>query len=138
MKNNAFFSGPGGASSRGAAAAATIGIAAPIPKLPVSLPSKVVAYTATPSPSVSSGPTPATPASGPGTPAALGITDDLVRRVAEAKRRVADAQSKLAIKDNPYMVCFFIFWVFSPVFENPLILLGRLCLKLGRRRVPLL
>ena len=30
--------------------------------------------------------------------------DDLSRKVAEAKRRVAEAQSKLAIKDNPYMV----------------------------------
>ena len=85
-------------------------VAAPVPRVPVvpaSLPSKVV-YAGTPSPSVSSGPTPATPAtpaSGPGTPAA-GISDDLVRRVAEAKRRVADAQSKLAVKDNPYMVWF--------------------------------
>jgi U4/U6 small nuclear ribonucleoprotein PRP3 len=107
MKNSALFSGGGG--SRG-----SIGVAAPVPKVPIlpsSLPSKVV-YTATPSPTVSSGPTPATPASGPGTPAA-GITDDLVRRVAEAKRRVADAQSKLAIKDNPYMVC-----VFFPIFPE--------------------
>lgn len=100
MKNSVLFSGSGGGpSSRG-----PIGVAAPIPKVPIlpaSLPSKVV-YAATPSPSVSSGPTPATPASGPGTPA-VGVTDDLVRRVAEAKRRVADAQSKLAIKDNPYM-----------------------------------
>ena len=58
----------------------------------------------------------ATPASGSGsaTPSgsvtpAVGLTDDLERRVAEAKRRVADAQSKLAIKDNPYMVCFLFF-----------------------------
>lgn len=101
MKNSALFSG--GGVSRG-----PIGVAAPVPKVPIlpaSLPSKVV-YAATPSPSVSSGPTPATPVSGPGTPAA-GMTDDLVRRVAEAKRRVADAQSKLAIKDNPYMVRYF-------------------------------
>ena len=28
----------------------------------------------------------------------------MVRRIAEAKRRVADAQSKLAVKDNPYKV----------------------------------
>ena len=53
----------------------------------------------------------ATPASGSATPSgsvtpAVGVSDDLVRRVAEAKRRVADAQSKLAVKDNPYMVCF--------------------------------
>ncbi|KAF8180386.1 small nuclear ribonucleoprotein hPrp3 [Pholiota molesta] len=87
-----------------ATAGRPVGLAAPVPKVPIvpaSVPSKVV-YNASPSPSISSGPTPATPASGPGTPAA-GISDDLVRRVAEAKRRVADAQSKLAIKDNPYM-----------------------------------
>ena len=28
----------------------------------------------------------------------------MARRIAEAKRRVAEAQSKLAVKDNPYMV----------------------------------
>ena len=49
----------------------------------------------TPSPALATPP----PASGAGTP-----TDDIARRVAEAKRRVAEAQSKLAIKDNPYMV----------------------------------
>ncbi|PPQ93764.1 hypothetical protein CVT25_008144 [Psilocybe cyanescens] len=79
----------------------SVGLAAPVPKVPIvpaSLPSKVV-YNATPSPSISSGPTPAS-GSGAGTPA---ISDDLFRKVAEAKRRVADAQSKLAIKDNPYM-----------------------------------
>lgn len=32
-------------------------------------------------------------------------TEDLARKVAEAKRRVADAQSKVAVKDNPYLVC---------------------------------
>jgi U4/U6 small nuclear ribonucleoprotein PRP3 len=32
------------------------------------------------------------------------VTDDLSRRVLEARRRVAEAQSKLAVKDNPYMV----------------------------------
>ncbi|KAI0367189.1 PRP3-domain-containing protein [Pilatotrama ljubarskyi] len=31
------------------------------------------------------------------------IPDDMARRIAEAKRRVAEAQSKLAVKDNPYM-----------------------------------
>ncbi|KAH9855635.1 PRP3-domain-containing protein [Lenzites betulinus] len=31
------------------------------------------------------------------------ITNDMARRIAEAKRRVAEAQSKLATKDNPYM-----------------------------------
>ena len=46
----------------------------------------------------------------PGSPAAGSHStspppsDDLGRRVAEAKRRVAEAQSKLAVKDNPYMV----------------------------------
>ncbi|KAF9226276.1 PRP3-domain-containing protein [Gyrodon lividus] len=39
------------------------------------------------------------PAPGPAMP----NMDDLARKVAEAKRRVAEAQSKLAIKDNPYM-----------------------------------
>lgn len=37
----------------------------------------------------------------PGTP--LQNTEDLARKVAEAKRRVAEAQTKLAVKDNPYM-----------------------------------
>lgn len=37
--------------------------------------------------------------------ATTGTADDLARRVAEAKRRVSEAQSKIAIKDNPYMVC---------------------------------
>jgi len=94
----------------GTATKPSIGLAAPVPKVPLvpaSLPSKVV-YNSTPSPAViSSGPTPASSStvSKAGTPA---ISDDLVRKVAEAKRRVADAQSKLAIKDNPYMVCLFI------------------------------
>lgn len=44
----------------------------------------------------------ASPSPAPGTP--LQNTDDLARKVAEAKRRVADAQTKLAVKDNPYMV----------------------------------
>jgi U4/U6 small nuclear ribonucleoprotein PRP3 len=39
-----------------------------------------------------------------GSPAPAGATDDIARRVAEAKRRVAEAQTKLATKDNPYMV----------------------------------
>lgn len=41
------------------------------------------------------------PSPGPGTP--LQNTEDLARKVAEAKRRVAEAQTKLAVKDNPYM-----------------------------------
>ncbi|KAH7882469.1 pre-mRNA processing factor 3-domain-containing protein [Phlebopus sp. FC_14] len=40
-------------------------------------------------------------------PAPAGVaapnTEDLARKVAEAKRRVAEAQTKLAVKDNPYM-----------------------------------
>ncbi|KAI5888785.1 PRP3-domain-containing protein [Schizophyllum commune H4-8] len=44
-----------------------------------------------------------TAASTPGTPGAPGASDDLARRIAEAKRLVASAQSKLANKDNPYM-----------------------------------
>ncbi|PPQ70989.1 hypothetical protein CVT24_009944 [Panaeolus cyanescens] len=77
-------------------------LAAPVPKVPIvptSVPSKVV-YAATPSPTSSSAHTPAGATPGSGTPA---LSDDLLRRVAEAKRRVADAQSKLAVKDNPYM-----------------------------------
>ncbi|CDO75637.1 hypothetical protein BN946_scf184840.g20 [Trametes cinnabarina] len=31
------------------------------------------------------------------------ISDDMARRIAEAKQRVAEAQKKLAVKDNPYM-----------------------------------
>ncbi|KAF8345439.1 pre-mRNA processing factor 3-domain-containing protein [Amanita rubescens] len=62
--------------------------AAPLPTVP------------TPSPSASSRTTSAAGPSGPGTPA---TSDDLARRVAEAKRRVAEAQTKLAVKDNPYM-----------------------------------
>lgn len=42
----------------------------------------------------------ASPSPAPGLPAA----DDVARKVAEARRLVADAQSKLAVKDNPYMV----------------------------------
>lgn len=104
----------------GTATKPSIGLAAPVPKVPLapaSLPSKVV-YNSTPSPAViSSGPTPATSStvSKAGTPA---ISDDLVRKVAEAKRRVADAQSKLAIKDNPYMVCLFIFCVKCNFYSN--------------------
>ncbi|EAU81408.2 small nuclear ribonucleoprotein hPrp3 [Coprinopsis cinerea okayama7 len=83
--------------SQGIAAKAP-NLVAPAPKVPIAAPtapSKVV-LPGTPSPAIS------TPASGSasGTP---GISDDLARRVAEAKRRVAEAQSKLAIKDNPYM-----------------------------------
>lgn len=92
----------------------TIPLAAPQPKVPIlpaSLPSKVV-YAGTPSPSlgafggasVSSGPTPAGSSGGATPVTGAALPDDLGRRVAEAKRRVADAQSKLAVKDNPYMV----------------------------------
>lgn len=59
----------------------------------------------TPTPSVTSASATPTPR-----PAALtsqspspSVTDDLARKVAEARRKVAEAQSKLAIKDNPYM-----------------------------------
>ncbi|KAF5373863.1 hypothetical protein D9758_000613 [Tetrapyrgos nigripes] len=38
----------------------------------------------------------------PGTPTP-GVTDDIVRKVAEAKRKVAEAQRQMAVKDNPYM-----------------------------------
>lgn len=32
------------------------------------------------------------------------ISDDLARRVAEAKRKVAEVQNRAAVKDNPYLV----------------------------------
>lgn len=47
----------------------------------------------------------------PGTP--LQNTDDLARKVAEAKRRVAEAQTKLAVKDNPYMVSSIVYHMFA-------------------------
>ncbi|KAH6891907.1 small nuclear ribonucleoprotein hPrp3 [Coprinopsis sp. MPI-PUGE-AT-0042] len=58
-----------------------------------------------PSATISSGPTSATgtPRPGSGAPGGGGITEDLARKVAEAKRRVAEAQSKLSVRDNPYM-----------------------------------
>lgn len=34
------------------------------------------------------------------------MSDDLARRVAEAKRKVAEVQSKAALKDNPYLVYY--------------------------------
>lgn len=34
----------------------------------------------------------------------LPSSDELARRVVEAKKRVADAQTKMANKDNPYLV----------------------------------
>ncbi len=33
-----------------------------------------------------------------------GLPDDLAKKIAEAKKKVVAAQSKLAVKDNPYMV----------------------------------
>lgn len=86
----------------------TTKVAAPVPRVPVlpaSDPSKVV-YPVTPSASVSGDPTPikaSTPASGSGTPA-RGGSDAIKRNIAEARRLVADAKTKLAVKDNPYMV----------------------------------
>ncbi|KAG5642603.1 hypothetical protein DXG03_002501 [Asterophora parasitica] len=71
-------------------------IRAPIPTKPAA---PIPAIAASPSSSVSSGPTPATRSTA-GSPL---VTDDLARRVSEAKRRVSEAQSKLAVKDNPYM-----------------------------------
>ncbi|KIK68851.1 hypothetical protein GYMLUDRAFT_236749 [Collybiopsis luxurians FD-317 M1] len=86
-----------------------IGIAAPIPKpaTVTSLPKRpAVPSPAIPSRPVTSGETSRTPTTPgtPGTPSTpVAITDDLARRVAEAKRKVAEYQSKLAVKDNPYM-----------------------------------
>ncbi|KAF8726543.1 hypothetical protein AX14_007747 [Amanita brunnescens Koide BX004] len=71
-------------------------LAAPTPVKPAA----AIPTVPTPSSSVSSRTASAAAPSGPGTPA---TSDDLSRRVAEAKRRVAEAQTKLAVKDNPYM-----------------------------------
>jgi hypothetical protein len=53
-----------------------------------------------PCPITASGPTPHTGSPAQSSP----VTDDINRRVAEVRRRIAEAQSKLAFKDNPYMV----------------------------------
>ncbi|KAL1743986.1 pre-mRNA processing factor 3-domain-containing protein [Schizophyllum fasciatum] len=57
---------------------------------------------AAPQPIRVTAPLPAKPVTTP-TPGTPGASDDLARRIAEAKRLVASAQSKLANKDNPYM-----------------------------------
>ncbi|KDQ60251.1 hypothetical protein JAAARDRAFT_191653 [Jaapia argillacea MUCL 33604] len=65
--------------------------------------------TPTPRPSAPTTPAASTPAIATPTSGASShspspaLDPDLARRVAEAKRRVADAQTKLAVKDNPYM-----------------------------------
>ncbi|KAG7090817.1 hypothetical protein E1B28_009901 [Marasmius oreades] len=84
MRNNALGTGAG-----------PIQLPAPIPKLPTTLPKGSTA-----SPSVSGGQTPVA-----GSPAPAGglMMQDLAKRVAEAKRKVAEYQSKSAVKDNPYM-----------------------------------
>lgn len=60
------------------------------------IPASIVAA---PMPAVSASPTPAT--SGSSTP---GVNDDLARRIAEIRKQVAVAHSKVAVRDNPYMV----------------------------------
>ncbi|KAG6849896.1 hypothetical protein H0H93_003910 [Arthromyces matolae] len=44
-----------------------------------------------------------TPANGSAAAPSAGVSDDLARRVSEAKRRVAEAQGRLSSKDNPYL-----------------------------------
>jgi hypothetical protein len=54
---------------------------------------------------VSRTPAPANTSSpGPSAAASAHFTEDVGRRIAEAKRKVTEAQNKLATKDNPYMV----------------------------------
>ncbi|KAL1758844.1 pre-mRNA processing factor 3-domain-containing protein [Schizophyllum commune] len=67
--------------------------------------SKLAGSVAAPQPIRPTASLPAKPlaTSSPGTPGTPGASDDLARRIAEAKRLVASAQSKLANKDNPYM-----------------------------------
>jgi U4/U6 small nuclear ribonucleoprotein PRP3 len=76
-------------------------VRAPVPAKPAATSSSAT---------VSSGPTPATGSPALGSPAAI---DDIARRVSEAKRRVAEAQNKLATKDNPYMVGYIDYSVFT-------------------------
>ncbi|KAH8083302.1 pre-mRNA processing factor 3-domain-containing protein [Cristinia sonorae] len=72
-------------------------IAAKIAAMKKSLPGSALA-----TPTASAAPsTPASHAPSP-SPGPV-VSDDLNRRVAEAKRRVAEAHSKVALKDNPYM-----------------------------------
>jgi hypothetical protein len=54
-------------------------------------------------------------ASSPATPTSNSpsANNDLAGKVAEAKRRVADAQSKLAVEDNPYMVLSHFFLLYQ-------------------------
>lgn len=53
---------------------------------------------------VSRTPAPAqTPSPGPSA-ASAHFAEDVGKRIAEAKRKVSEAQNKLAVKDNPYMV----------------------------------
>jgi hypothetical protein len=59
-------------------------------------------------------PAPRTPVpahtSSPGPSAASAhFAEDVGKRIAEAKRKVSEAQNKLATKDNPYMVFLFSF-----------------------------
>jgi U4/U6 small nuclear ribonucleoprotein PRP3 len=37
------------------------------------------------------------------------MSDDLARRVAEAKRKVAEVQNRAVVKDNPYLVSYDLF-----------------------------
>ncbi|KAF8621787.1 hypothetical protein AX15_007522 [Amanita polypyramis BW_CC] len=88
MRNASFGVGTGPATITPKLAAPTpVKPAAPIPIVPT--PSSTSSRTAS--------------AAGPSAPGTPNVSDDLARRVAEAKRRVAEAQTKLAVKDNPYM-----------------------------------
>ncbi|OCH85070.1 PRP3-domain-containing protein [Obba rivulosa] len=72
-------------------------IAAKLAAMKKGAPSSQPSASPSPAPAASAVPSPHAGSPGPG------VSDDLARRVAEAKRRVAEAQSKLAVKDNPYM-----------------------------------
>jgi U4/U6 small nuclear ribonucleoprotein PRP3 len=62
--------------------------------------------TALPSPA-SRTPVPAHTSSPGPSVASAHFAEDVGKRIAEAKRKVTEAQSKLAVKDNPYMVFSF-------------------------------
>jgi U4/U6 small nuclear ribonucleoprotein PRP3 len=75
---------------------------------------------------------PHTPSPGPSA-ASAHFAEDVGKRIAEAKRKVSEAQNKLATKDNPYMVFRF--------FPLPLLPQSNLCtvfteLKLSQTSAP--
>ncbi|KAI0711571.1 pre-mRNA processing factor 3-domain-containing protein [Earliella scabrosa] len=92
-------------SSNGTASGSALSGDALIAQKRAEIEAKLAALRKTSSAASSAAPTPratSVAASATATPSPP-ILDDMARRIAEAKKRVAEAQSKLAVKDNPYM-----------------------------------